>query len=1118
MADVIQLILTAKNDASKTITQIEKDIARLNKTTANVGSVDKALSALGTGLAIGAFTATVGMIVEGTAQLSQAGANVDRLRYSFEKLAAQNGTSGAQIISAIESVTQGTLSQQQIMEQANAAMLLGVADTADEFSTLAKIAVDRGRAMGISMEYAFESIVKGVGRMSPLILDNLGIVIDADTTYANYAKTLGKTADALTDVEKRQALISKLKVEVADFDPDTVNDAASAWEKLAAAQDNAVAAAGSWINTNTISLSVLERLTIALDQFSGSVSNDPMVQIKGLNAELARLKEHDIRPSLADFLASLKQTGGDTGLFGLPTLDKLLRDLNASDIEKVNAELKSLQDTMNEDWKTANMGKILPDPAKAAELAAELAAAAKEIEVMEEYTKRVASEMGEGKEAAAALVRETVDTAGSLDAAIPSLNNLVDGLRQAREEAKAMNAAISGATSGFDSAVFGAFEDSGFNMDVIAAAKTARVAFDEALVSIENAGYSLYDTEAAALMAEAQFSESFLEISQAVDDATASIGGAAKKTASLSEEFRGLQGIVGGLLSTASQDIGGLDLDSILPREDAISENARRLAAIANEGLIDQSWLEEFKNEAPGTWADLMLKVARGTDVKTAAAELLRDFQNGLKPELIDKGKLKEIAKRMFMVDQSTKAMIDEIATELANEMNISIEDAKALVGSAAGVKRVLTDEEKQKIVDEKLGGLEAAVGFKFGTRDSILKSGIDSGLFNADGNFVVFASLEAPSGLVISQKPKLEIGEVDTSDASSALSFSLPPITIPSTLAVDANAFATQINGFNDSKVLTATITFPAKVGEVDTSAVSGSLTSSLPSVNIPSILVIDSTAFEEQVKGLSGNETLTATITFPAKVGEVDTSAAYDLLNSSLQPVNIRSILVVDSAAFTEQIQGLKDSSGLVPTITLPIEVGELDDSASSGLVAYSLPSITIPSTVALDASVFATQIQEFNDSKVLATPIALLFDADNTQVAASAMNSFAVWANAFAMPENIATFSSAFGGVIFNAIVEKNADFILAGVTVSMGIVDGFKSTNTGTAIAAEISKQLFDNAAKIEQSGQAVGRTWGKGFLDVVGANIPLDLLNILTDLITPEVLAEVRKQQGMEGAK
>ena len=75
---------------------------------------------------------------------------------------------------------------------------------------------------------------------------------------------------------------------------------------------------------------------------------------------------------------------------------------NQEEIAKLEAELKAIQDRVNEDWKTGNVGKILPDPAKAAELAAELAAAAEETKTIEEYTKRVASEMGEGKEAAAA--------------------------------------------------------------------------------------------------------------------------------------------------------------------------------------------------------------------------------------------------------------------------------------------------------------------------------------------------------------------------------------------------------------------------------------------------------------------------------------------------------------------------------------------------------------------------------------------------------------------------------------------------------------------------------------------------------------------------------------------
>lgn len=957
MADIIQLILTAKNDASKTITQVEKDITRLQKSGSNISNVDKALGALGTGLAIGAFSATVGMIVDGTAQLSQAGANVDRLRYSFEALAAQNGISGAQITSAIESVTQGTLSQQQIMEQANAAMLLGVADTADEFSTLAKIAVDRGRAMGISMEAAFESIVKGVGRMSPLILDNLGIVIDADTTYATYAKTIGKTADALTDLEKRQALLARLKIEVADFDPNVVNDAASAWEKLAAAQANAAAAAGSWINTNAGSIGVLTAITQALDISAGQMSSDPVVKLKGLTAELKQLtdaaKDTNSIRELYDLIYKSTGTKEGPGMDLLNALGGGIEGNTLEAIKEVRAEINGIRDVMNEDWKTANMGKILPSPEKAAELAAELQAAADELATIEDYTKQVASQMGEGKEEAAGLVRATIDTAGSLQNAIPALNALVDGFRQAKEEAAAMVSAINGATSGFSSAVMGAFEDSGFNMDVIEAAKASRIAFDQALVSIEDAGYSLYDTEAAAMMAEAQFSESFLAISAAVDESTKSIGGAANKTVQLTKEFQNLQGIVEGLLSTATQDIGGLDLESILPREDAVAENARRLAAIASEGLINQPWLEEFKAEAPGTWADLMLKVARGTDVKTAAAQLLQDFQNGLKPELIDKGKLKEIAKRMFQVDQSTKAMVDEIATELANEMGISIEDAKALVGSAAGVKKVLTEEEKQKIVDEKLAGLEAKVGVKFGTRESIIKGGIDSGVLNADGNFVIFSTIQALPGLTTGQKPKVE-GE----------------------------AGATDVSGFT-----------------VDTS--------SITAVEIPTKLKMDSVVFDTQITDFNGTNTITASVTLP--------------------------------------------------------------------------------------------------------------FAIDNTQIAGSAMNSFAVWANAFAMQENLDTFGTAFGSAVLAMFSEKSADYILAGVTISNGVLSGFSSTSVGSSIASEISKQLMDAAAKIEQSGQATGKTWGKGFLDVVGSNIPIDLLNILTDLITPEVLDAVRKQQGMEGA-
>ena len=78
-------------------------------------------------------------------------------------------------------------------------------------------------------------------------MDNLGIVIDADNTYKAYAETLGKTASTLTDMEKRQALLSRLKGEMTDFDASGVLDAACLGKNVCCFADSTVVI-GDWIN------------------------------------------------------------------------------------------------------------------------------------------------------------------------------------------------------------------------------------------------------------------------------------------------------------------------------------------------------------------------------------------------------------------------------------------------------------------------------------------------------------------------------------------------------------------------------------------------------------------------------------------------------------------------------------------------------------------------------------------------------------------------------------------------------------------------------------------------------------------------------------------------------
>jgi hypothetical protein len=56
--------------------------------------------------------------------------------------------------------------------------------------------------------FMYESITAGIKRNSPLILDNLGIVVKVGEAQQNYATKLGKTVEQLTTAELQQALLN----------------------------------------------------------------------------------------------------------------------------------------------------------------------------------------------------------------------------------------------------------------------------------------------------------------------------------------------------------------------------------------------------------------------------------------------------------------------------------------------------------------------------------------------------------------------------------------------------------------------------------------------------------------------------------------------------------------------------------------------------------------------------------------------------------------------------------------------------------------------------------------------------------------------------------------------
>jgi hypothetical protein len=143
-------------------------------------------------------------------QFLEMGASANRAETALDNLAAAAGTSGKAIVGAIQEASNYTISRMTAMTAANKAMLLGVAESPEQFARLTEVATALGRAMGRDAATSIDDFVVAAGRQSRMIADNLGLMVSAETAQKNYAAQLGKTAEELTETEKKQAFLNEM--------------------------------------------------------------------------------------------------------------------------------------------------------------------------------------------------------------------------------------------------------------------------------------------------------------------------------------------------------------------------------------------------------------------------------------------------------------------------------------------------------------------------------------------------------------------------------------------------------------------------------------------------------------------------------------------------------------------------------------------------------------------------------------------------------------------------------------------------------------------------------------------------------------------------------------------
>ena len=81
-------------------------------------------------------------------------------------------------------------------------------DNADQLLAIAKAANKLNPALGTT-EFLYQSIAKGIKRGSPLILDNLGLIVKLGRANSIYAEEIGKAVSELSAEERTQALLNE---------------------------------------------------------------------------------------------------------------------------------------------------------------------------------------------------------------------------------------------------------------------------------------------------------------------------------------------------------------------------------------------------------------------------------------------------------------------------------------------------------------------------------------------------------------------------------------------------------------------------------------------------------------------------------------------------------------------------------------------------------------------------------------------------------------------------------------------------------------------------------------------------------------------------------------------
>ena len=268
-ADLIAKIGADTSDFKKGIKETESGASQLGYSFKNLGAA-----------VVGAFA--VSAVSSFSSECVQLANVAEGVEAAFKRIGDET------MLEGLRKATKGTVSDLELMKAAVQANNFGI--PLQQMGSLLEFAHQRAKDTGQSVDYLVNSIVVGIGRKSPLILDNLGI------SAVQLKEKLGGVAGEAASVGD----VAKAVGEIASESMSKISESAEKAAKVAASWANVKTELGKYIN------SVINELTPAMTTFFSRFTS----WLKGID----KLSTEDAEGQINKLKNSIIELGKSTDL------------------------------------------------------------------------------------------------------------------------------------------------------------------------------------------------------------------------------------------------------------------------------------------------------------------------------------------------------------------------------------------------------------------------------------------------------------------------------------------------------------------------------------------------------------------------------------------------------------------------------------------------------------------------------------------------------------------------------------------------------------------------------------------------------------------------------------